>query len=67
METKGASSQTQKPKVDVGRWAKHRLSTNAVRPWKELYREIVVGSASGPLRERTVGRRGRSAPIGIGR
>ena len=25
-----ASSQTQRPKVDVGRWAKHRLSTNAV-------------------------------------
>ena len=27
------SSQTQKPKADVGRWVKHRLSTNPVRPF----------------------------------
>ena len=33
---------------------------------KELYREIVVGSASDPLSKRWAGRRRRSAPIGIG-
>ena len=56
------SSQIPKLKVDISRRAKHRLSANAVgsfvtfsgfsdlsRPRKELYRELVVGSASDPL------------------
>ena len=59
-----ASSQTQRLKVDVGRWAKHFVrefrtalrnllgSSDLSRPRKELYRELVVGSASAPLGER---------------
>ena len=58
------SSQTQKLKVDVSLWAKHCLSASVERPFvtflvtvtfhgprKELYRELVVGSASDPLNE----------------
>ena len=57
-----ASSQTQRLKVDLSRWAKQRLFASAERPFvtylgpvtfrKELYRELVVGSASDPLNER---------------
>ena len=59
-----ASSQTQWLKVDVGLWAKHCLSASAERPFvtflgpvtfhglgRELYRELVVGSASDRLSE----------------
>ena len=57
-----ASSETQSSKADVGRWMKHRLSTRGLkalpkltessdlsRPRKEIYRELVVGSASDSL------------------
>ena len=60
-----ASSKTQRLKVDVSLRAKHCLSASAERPFvtilgscdlsrprKELYRELVVGSASDPLSER---------------
>ena len=60
-----ASSQTQRLKVDVSRWAKYRFvhecraalcnipgSSDLSWPRKELYRELVVGFASDPLSER---------------
>ena len=37
------------------------------RPRKELYRELVVGSASDALTSDVARRQGRSAPTGIGR
>ena len=73
-----ALNQTQRLKIYVSRWAKQRLFASAERPFetflgpvnfhglaKELYRELVVGSASDPLRHGWTRR--RSAPTGIGR
>ena len=54
-------SQTQKLKVNVGGWAKHHLSVNAVRPFETIldpvtiislkrnYQDLVLGSALDPL------------------
>ena len=39
-----ASSQTQRPKVDVGRWAQHRLSANAVRFFVTFPGPVTVNS-----------------------
>ena len=75
-----ASSQTQRPKVVIGRWAKHRLSANAVRffvtflgpmTFHNPRKNCIENKWWAPLRtlsaSSTAGRRRRSAPIGIGR
>ena len=75
-----ASSQTQRPKVDIGRWVKHRLSANAVSLFVTFLGPVTFHSLGkncvgnywwAPLPtllvSGTARRQRRSAPVGIGR